>query len=267
MLVKITTDDTPPADIWLTRPDWTSTSSLTDALQEPPVTLNGEAMIQQAQGLRADTLLTIARGNKTNVLGFHVRELFTTAAGCYAAGMTRWTETLPDGGTAYLYLGAPGETQVICEFDNVVIKSCSRVITGRSLLVGYELVGERIFALSDPSAAIGIRRNMTTFLFPGQLRAGQFGGMATFDVATALLSMDLCIDAPADADVVGALYNGNGVALGVGFTLAAGQRMARIELDPEVSIAADTSIVPVLASVGSADCPGQNLQMIVTVRQ
>jgi hypothetical protein len=267
MLAKIISNDSPPVELWLTRPDWTSATLLSDALADPPISINGEQMLQQAGGLRADYLLALARGNKSNTLDFYVRESFATSVAAEVAAFTRWTETLPTGGTAYLYLGAPGETASVCEFDDVVIRAFDRSVNGRSLLLGYHLVGGRIFASTDPNATIGIRRNMTTFNFANQLHAGQFGGSATFDVATSILGADLCIDEVADQPVSITLYDGAGVALGLVFALPAGVRLVHISLDTELAITANTTIVPVLSTIGTSAAPGQGLHFILTVRQ
>ena len=267
LLIQFISNDDPPRPYWLTRPDWTSSSSKSGVLAEPEPTLNGEQLVQQQHGLRASTLLTIARGNLSNTLSFSVRESFPSAAQAGSVAATRWTEDLPREGSALLCFGAPGDTPEQVLFEQVAMKSFARKLAGRSVLFGYTLVGGRIYSPNAPVDLIGQWRSTMTFAFAGQLNVGQMGGLWTPDLAAAVIALDLFIGEVADADVVGGFLDGNGQDLGIPFTLPAGRKMAHIALDPQVQIPATTSLIPVLSAAGSDAAPGQNLHIILIARQ
>lgn len=267
LLIQFISNDDPPRPYWLTRPDWTSPSSKSGVLAEPEPTLNGEQLVQQNKGLRADTALTIARNNLSNTLSFWVREGFPSAAQAGSAAATRWTEDLPREGTLLLCFGAPGDTPAQVLFEQVAVKSFARTLGGRSVLFGYTLVGGRMYNPDAPVDLIGQRRSTMTFSFAGQLSASQMGGLWTPDLVTSVIALDLFIGDVADADIVGRFLDDNSNDLGISFTLPAGHKMAHISLDPQVQVPAATSLVPVLSAAGSNAAPGQNLQITLTARQ
>jgi hypothetical protein len=114
---------------------------------------------------------------------------------------------------------------------------------------------------------IGHNHMTPTFVFPGQLAAGQIGGGLQLRRAGYLTGYDISIATPADADITGAFVDGDGAGIGVAFTLPAGQRIINVTLGTEVLIAADGVIIPRLLTVGSAAAPGEGLQIIATIRQ
>ncbi len=266
-LVKILSYDDPPVTYWLTRPDWTSPSPKSSALSEPKPVLNGDAIADQKAGLRADTLLTIARRNLSNSLSFHVREQFSSAAAAGYEASKRWTESMPIEGIAVLIWGVPGGAPQTTVFDQVAIKNCTRELNGKAVVFGYTLVGGRIYDPDGPVVLIGQGRTTMTFNFAGALKVGQIGGLWTPDQDSSVIGFDLCVGAPADADIAGSFLDGDGADLGIPFVLPAGKKMAHVALDPEVVISAGTSVVPVLSSVGSADASGENLLIQFTARQ
>ena len=267
LLIQFISNDDPPRQYWLTRPDWTSPSSKSAVLSQPKPTLNGGQIVQQISGLRADTVLTIARGNLINTLSFWVREGFTSAAQAGATAATRWTEDLPREGSALLCFGSPGDCPIQVLFEQVAVTSFTRTLAGRSVLFSYTLVGGRIYNPDTPVDLIGQWRSAMTFLFAGQLSSNQMGGLWTPDINISAVTLDLFVGEAADADIIGTFLDDNGNDLGLPFTLPAGRKLAHIPITPQVQIPASTSIIPVITAVGTSTAPGQNLLITLTTRQ
>lgn len=259
---------------WLTCSDYADAHRVSDALN---VRRNGQRLFDDADFLRAAFGETYDRANKRNEVTFDVertRDEVSDAEGEFLSDFSA-REGRAD---AKFFCGAPGKALHVYQMDGaVLVQSPGQLVAGVTYRVGYTLRGGDIYYVEtippgEPgggggsAAGVGDMRLCIPFFFPGQLRAGQFGGMATFDKPIAIRSYDVFIDSLAIGDVSGSLYDGNGAPIGVDFTLESGQRLQRVTLPNEVAVAAHTNLVAVLTAAGGAEAPGQNLQLNIIAR-
>jgi hypothetical protein len=252
--------------VWLTAQDLSDITTWSPALEVVCPAL--DQIVQMAPGLRATYQLPVARLNQAGVTRFKVARTFSTywAAEAFAHGVARTASA--EGLAEFFVVNFADEVQAKWTQADAALRVAPPVVNGTVVIVEYEISGGEPVVVEDLTGALVGTRNMTaTFLFPGQLRAGQIGGSLRVNTASAISVLDLSLDAPADAAVSGELVDGDGASIGVTFAIAASQRVASITLDPEVFIASGSYVIPRLLSVGSASEPGQNLLLIATLRQ
>jgi hypothetical protein len=172
-------------DVWLTNDGTTDLQSWTDAHD---VVLNGRQLVQDAQFLRAVSVLPLARGNAVNVLQFSVTRQHASVADAAAYVLTAFG-SLPPGGTATVLCGANGEDLLTCTFSAVLEEMPKCRFLGTRTDMTFVLRGGAI-STSAPSAANGVDAGSFSTVYSYAQGGTVDGGNFADALFTAAMNLD-----------------------------------------------------------------------------